>query len=1088
MDRASGSFSSHRWRFDVFLSFRGEDTRFNFTSHLYTALRQRGINVFIDDSELTRGENFPSSLLRAIEESKISVVIISENYATSSWCLNELVYLIMCKKLRGQVVLPIFYKVNPSQVRTQNGAFGEAFAKLEVRFFDKMQAWREALTTVSFMSGWVLLQNDDEARLIQIIVRHVWKKLTCSTVQLSVTKYPVGIDRQVKDLLSHVIIDETRMVGLYGIGGMGKTTLAKALYNRVADKFEGCCFLANIREASKQHDGLVRLQEKLLYDILMYDFVRVGDVYKGINIIRNRLYSIRILLILDDIDTSEQLQVLAGGYDWFGHGSKVIVTTRNEQLLDIHGFYKLKEVPQLHFGEALELFSWHAFHNSCPPSEYSTLPEDAVNYCKNLPLALEVLGSFLYSTDQSKFKGILEEFANSNLNKDIQKLLQVSYDELEGDVQEMFLFISCFFVGEDKTMVEMMLKSCGCLCWENGIKKLMNLSLLTINRINKVQMHDLIKQMGHTIARSRTFISHSEKKIMVEDEAMHVLDGINEARAVKAIKMEFPNPTELDIIDSNAFSKVKNLAVLKVKNVTFSKISTLDSLPNSLRWMSWSGFPFSSFPSSYSMENIIQLKLPHSSIKRFEKEAFTHCKWLKELDLSNSIFLEEIPDLSAATNLEKLSLSGCENLVKVHKSVGSLGKLVDLCISSHVYGFEQFPSPLKLKSLKRFSTYHCTIVRGYPQFSKEMESSLEHLWFYRSSITELSSTIRYLTSLKILSITDCKELTTLPSTIYDLSKLTSIEVSQSDLSTFPFSYSCPSSLLHLTRLDLYENKITNLDFLETIAHAAPSLRELNLSNNNFSILPSCIVNFKSLRFLETIDCKLLKKIPKIPEGLIYLDAQGCISLAKFPDNLADFISCDSEHVDGQFKQLILMNCDIPDWFSYKSRNNPITLLVPSNDPSSELKVFAACVKFQVNHVDQDQYMDLECKVFINDIQVWSYEEVPFHDESRSILIKASPHEYMWLLVLYPHINFRLNSDDIINRSQEINLHQPSFGINSIGRDNNNCNVDDDYRRNHIGESIWRKFTVSFGVTSKFKDSELSIKTCGVHVIMEEWCD
>ncbi|XP_011648801.1 TMV resistance protein N isoform X2 [Cucumis sativus] len=818
MDRASGSSSSScfRWTFDVFLSFRGEDTRSNFTSHLNMALRQRGINVFIDN-RISRGQEISASLFEAIEESKISIVIISQNYASSSWCLNELVKIIMCKELRGQVVLPIFYKVNPSQVRKQNGAFGEAFAELEVRFFDKMQAWGEALTAVSHMSGWVVLEKDDEANLIQKIVQQVWKKLTCSTMQLPVTKYPVGIDRQFENLLSHVMIDGTRMVGLHGIGGMGKTTLAKTLYNRIADDFEGCCFLANIREASKQHEGLVRLQEKLLYEILMDDFIRVSDLYKGINIIRNRLCSKKILLILDDIDTSEQLQVLAGGYDWFGYGSKVIVTTRNEHLLDIHGFNKLRSVPELNYGEALELFSWHAFQCSSPPTEYLQLSKDAVNYCKNLPLALEVLGSFLYSTDQSKFKGILEEFAISNLDKDIQNLLQVSYDELEGDVQEMFLFISCFFVGEDKTMVETMLKSCGCLCWEKGIQKLMNLSLLTINQWNKVEMHDLIQQLGHTIARSKTSISPSEKKLLVGDDAMHVLDGIKDARAVKAIKLEFPKPTKLDIIDSTAFRKVKNLVVLKVKNVISPKISTLDFLPNSLRWMSWSEFPFSSFPSSYSMENLIQLKLPHSAIQHF--------------------------------------------------------------------------------------------------------------------------------------------------------------------------------------------------------------------------------------------------------GRAFM-----------------------EHVDGHFKQLILMNCDIPDWFSYKSRNNHITIFMPSNDPSWEMKVFAPCVKFQVNHVDRNRYMDLECKMFINDIQVWSSEEVPCLEESRRILIEESPYEYMWLLVLYPHIDFPLNSEDIVKRSQEyFNLHQPSFGINSMGRDNNNCNVDDD-RRNHFGESIWRKFTVSFGVNSKFKDSQVSIKRCGVHVIMEEWRD
>ena len=163
MNRASGSSSSSPFRcsFDVFLSFRGEDTRSNFTSHLNMALRQRGINVFIDN-KISRGEEISASLLEAIEKSKILIVIISENYASSSWCLNELEKIIMCNELRsGQLVLPIFYRVDPSEVRKQSGRFGEEFGRLEVRFSsDKMQAWREAMIYVSQMSGWPVLQEE----------------------------------------------------------------------------------------------------------------------------------------------------------------------------------------------------------------------------------------------------------------------------------------------------------------------------------------------------------------------------------------------------------------------------------------------------------------------------------------------------------------------------------------------------------------------------------------------------------------------------------------------------------------------------------------------------------------------------------------------------------------------------------------------------------------------------------------------------------------------------------------------------------------------------------------------------------------
>lgn len=155
MDRASGSSSTHsRWSYDVFLSFRGEDTRANFTSHLDMALRQRGINVFIDN-KLASGEEISTSLLKSIEGSRILIVIISKNYASSSWCLDELVKIIECKNFKGQMVLPIFFKVDPSDVRKQTGTFGDALARLhdQLKFSNKIQTWKEALDAVAHLAG-----------------------------------------------------------------------------------------------------------------------------------------------------------------------------------------------------------------------------------------------------------------------------------------------------------------------------------------------------------------------------------------------------------------------------------------------------------------------------------------------------------------------------------------------------------------------------------------------------------------------------------------------------------------------------------------------------------------------------------------------------------------------------------------------------------------------------------------------------------------------------------------------------------------------------------------------------------------------
>ena len=153
--RASSSSFTQRSKYDVFLSFRGEDTRNGFTSNLNGILRHNGINTFMDD-ELQRGEKISIELFEAIESSKISIIVFSKNYATSTWCLDELVKILECKK-SGQVVFPVFYKIDPSEVRSQKGKFGEALAKHEANFMydtNKVQRWRAALYEAGNLSGW----------------------------------------------------------------------------------------------------------------------------------------------------------------------------------------------------------------------------------------------------------------------------------------------------------------------------------------------------------------------------------------------------------------------------------------------------------------------------------------------------------------------------------------------------------------------------------------------------------------------------------------------------------------------------------------------------------------------------------------------------------------------------------------------------------------------------------------------------------------------------------------------------------------------------------------------------------------------
>ncbi|KAM7473404.1 hypothetical protein LguiB_020647 [Lonicera macranthoides] len=119
VEAASSFYSArhrHRRKYDVFLSFQGKDTRKTFIDHLYHALVTSGIHTFKDDESLETGESISPALLKAIEESSFTIIVFSKNYASSQWCLDELVKIMefSSKSPKGQTVIPIFYDVEPS--------------------------------------------------------------------------------------------------------------------------------------------------------------------------------------------------------------------------------------------------------------------------------------------------------------------------------------------------------------------------------------------------------------------------------------------------------------------------------------------------------------------------------------------------------------------------------------------------------------------------------------------------------------------------------------------------------------------------------------------------------------------------------------------------------------------------------------------------------------------------------------------------------------------------------------------------------------------------------------------------------------
>lgn len=272
---SSSSSSNPRWIHDVFINFRGQDTRKNIVSHLYAALSNAGINTFLDNEKLRKGRELGPQLLKAVEVSQIAIVVFSKSYTESSWCLDELVQIVECHKSFGQVILPVFYNVDPSVVRNQKGAFGKALRstakrrisglpEFKLRKEHVVSGWRNALTLAANLSSWDVNNCRNEGELVKQIVGDVFTKLDSSF--LSITELPVGLEPRVQKVVEFIEKQSSNvcMVGIWGMGGSGKTTTSKSIYNRIHRKFVHRSFVENIREACENdyYRGVIHLQKK----------------------------------------------------------------------------------------------------------------------------------------------------------------------------------------------------------------------------------------------------------------------------------------------------------------------------------------------------------------------------------------------------------------------------------------------------------------------------------------------------------------------------------------------------------------------------------------------------------------------------------------------------------------------------------------------------------------------------------------------------------------------------------------------------------------------------------------------------------
>ncbi|XP_010099047.2 disease resistance protein RML1A isoform X2 [Morus notabilis] len=943
---AAGGGSSSKINYDVFISFRGEDTRSNFTSHLHSALCRAKIKAFIDENDLNKGNEISPTLSSAIKESKLCLIILSKNYASSRWCLDELAHILQCKKTDGQSkVLPVFYNVDRLYVKEQKGSYADAFAKHKERFEDeKLQAWREALTKIADLPGWDSNSSRLESTLVDKIVDDVIEKLKdISMAREDYLQGLVGVTKRIEEIESRLHIGslDVRSVGIWGLGGIGKTTLARVVFCRLSSQFEACSFLENIREESKKHEPN-HLKNKLYSELL-----KVGSPHSvTLQFEKDRLRRKRVLIVFDDVDDPQQLEQLFNA-SWFGPGSRIIVTSRDQQVLRNIGVSRTFEVDGLEYVEALELFSLHAFKRNSPTADKDELSRRIAKYAGGLPLALKVLGCRLFSKSIEEWESTLGKLQKIP-DKKILSVLKLSYDSLDDTQQDLFLDIACFFKGEKRDLVQKILDACDLFATE-GIPILIDKALITISgNSNTIWMHDLIQMMAFEIVSLRSTNQDPRKgsRLWTADDIYHALKNGRGIETITGISLDTSNfSREISLLPAT-FLRMWELRLLRI--IDTGKLYLPQGpliFPNPLRYLQWHGYPLKSLSTNFIAEMLVILDMRGSQLEKLW-EGVQHLNKLKSMDLSGSMKLTQVPDLSLAPNIQSVNLMFCASLKKVPSYFQHLNKLKKLNLRGCPSLCKLSGLPKNLRTLDvqprpviRASMRPCDCSNGFtwclsPKFSSKLErfpeishpmECIETLTLDSSAIKELPFSIKNLTGLKRLSLDFCENLEFLPDSFHCLSSLQYL------------SLTCCRKLESLPRLPL------SLSFIE--ASCCTSLKKvsssIDLVNQNWDdyFFNNGYFKWHVMRFLG---CDMLDENARkvINEEVRFRILRFATLYSNLP---LDIISTAHFHWP---------ESKIPWWFSHKSDVSSLSINLPHPDQwyNNSYLGLAACVILEIKDI------------------------------------------------------------------------------------------------------------------------------------------
>ncbi|CAN1325956.1 Disease resistance protein L6 [Linum perenne] len=839
--------------YEVFLSFRGPDVRTHFADFLYGFLDHSKIRTFFDDVELRKGKELAPALVKAIEESKIFIPILSPEYASSKWCLLELARMVECwKQGNGHIILPIFYMMNPKDVRHQEGSYKKAFQlhswKHDIETINK---WKEALKKVGELKGWSIKKSDGQGAIIRQVFSCIRSHLMRN--YLLVTEQLVSIGPHVQQVMK-LLNKGVMVVGIAGMGGLGKTTIAMAVRDEVYMKFDYCFFLRDVRETLLGTSGIVALQKQLISTFPGH-YENVEDASQGICIIKDRVCNHKTLIIIDDADKGFEFKEIFGNLEDFSSESRFIITTRNQKINDENEFSMHDCIRDL--GRAIVREENHQY-----PWRRSRIwsNEDALEMLINGEGTdrLEILKVRIQDTT---FKLTDRQFEKmSGLRH-----LEVYFGEFEGSFKKILPNIRW-----------LKLRNCFSMPIDLNMKKLVHFHLLDCHVRDDWSGWEIIKEAHKLKVVHLEHCSGLEKAPdlswcgdleLLNIEACVNMSGelhVGYLEKLKVLKLVDTMITEL----TGDIGMLQNLQEIHLKKSKLRELpegigrlpslEILDMLDDQLKLKEFPALPTSLkrlYLSSPRISNLLDLE-------NLEELSITNCKYR---------FPGDIWKLSKLKTLN-LSRFRCKSLLEEDGIPSSLNKLE----ISNSNKLDRLPNLTNLSNLTRL----VLIKTGVSEIVGLKGLRMLEIFEIREAPNLINlDGLEHLMLLKELSLDDCCALEQLPS-LWDLTKLQQLEISCCQLLIDQLS-----ELKGLETLELLEClTITNCTSLGKLSSLS-GLKNLKKLEINACFHLNDLTGLEKLEFLQCLslnDCTLIKNLPGLSglKRLQELDISNCTQLTE----------------------------------------------------------------------------------------------------------------------------------------------------------------------------------------------------------------